>query len=486
MVALMRCFLVFMLVVSAVATGQASVRYTPVERAWLELLSRPVPGTASVYFHVVHRFGVDDIPFNRVIALKSGPDCWFLLDGTERVYRLLRGEGGPYLQRVDSTVHDGGHNMVTAFMRRDTVFRLGGYGFWRTRDHFTWFDERTGRWQRLASASNLPSTLSIHQYDDKADALYLAGARRHLPHEHFRDELWDSLYRFDFGRRRWSNLGRLSEVEIFRAIIADPVINTTVTRFGVFRFSDQHTRLADLAGGRLMRLREGDARVLRPFYESRKQEHEHPRNWVHLGDSLFMVSWTERSARLVGIPFGRDLFEDTVGASLRLVERARSPSARSWSSVLADGLMVLAGLVLAGVLFAATGPGRLLRLRFRTLPPGVADVEGLLADFLEQLKPAERVLLANLLREARAGRSVGTDAVSHWLGMARRGPELQKIARNRAWQQINSSFRLLLRVEGDLVERVRDLHDRRLVTYRVSEVWADRLAAALEKRGEGG
>lgn len=469
--------------------SMAGVVYTPAERAWLDLLSRPVGGTASVYFIHDHRFGVGDVPFDRAIALKSGPECWFLFDGTDRVYRLMRGQAGPYLQRVDSTVHAGGFFKAMVFMRRDTIFRLGGYGFWRTKGFFTWFDGRTGRWKPYASASGLPSTLTLHHYDAAADVLYLAGAREHKPHENFRDQLGDSVYRFDFAHRAWSNLGRINPRGSVLTTIQDPTDMTAITSLGVIWVMLENTVLYDFVGNRTLKVRDRSKMLFYQFQDPRLIRLKYRRNFVQLGDSLFMVGWTDSSARAVGIPLGLDMFQEEPQESISMEGRAAVSSASAWPSRVADGLLVTVLLLLVGAGFSATAPGRRLRLRIlgsRGIGVGLAGTEaaGSLVFFVQQLRPQERSLLANLLRASAEGRSAGTDELNRWLGMARQATELQKIARNRALQQINSAFRLSMRVEGDLVERVRDIRDRRQVFYHVSDVYAAQLTEALAANGE--
>jgi hypothetical protein len=211
------------------------------------------------------------------------------------------------------------------------------------------------------------------------------------------------------------------------------------------------------------------------------------RNWIQLGDSLFMLRWTDSSAGLVGIPIRRDMFEDEAFESIWMEGRDETTPLSTWPLRLADGLLVALFLLLAAGGFAVTGPGRRLRLRFRGSRPNGPDLAGSTGSmnvFLQNLKPSERQVLVNLLRASHEGRSVGTEELNRWLGMSRRGTELQKITRNRALQQINSTFRLSMRVDKDLVERVRDLRDRRLQSYRVSEDFAAPLAEAMAANGE--
>ncbi len=327
----MKRLLVFSLAMWMWCPSLAGHGYTPAERVWLDLLSRPTPGTATVYFAMNHRFGVTDVPFDHAIALKNGPVCWFLFEGTERVYRLMRGKEGPYLHRVDSTFHAGGLFSVTAFLRRDTIFRLGGYGFWRTRDFFTWFDVRAGRWERLSTASTLPSTRTLHQYDAEDDALYVAGARVHKPHENFRDELWDSVYCFDFGRRTWSNLGRINPSGVVREVLPDVINYVTITSFGLIKVSFDNTVLVELPGNRVFRLRDREKILFYQFNDPHPDRFKFKRNWIQLGDSLFMLRWTDSSAGLVGIPIRRDL-RDRRLQSYRVSEDFAAPLAEAMAA----------------------------------------------------------------------------------------------------------------------------------------------------------
>jgi len=273
---------------------------------------------------------------------------------------------------------------------------------------------------------------------------------------------------------------------VVRDLLPDVKYCTAITPFGSVMMSDDKPLLLDLSGNRVQRLGNAAMMGMNAFADPKFFKDKYKRNWALVGDSLFMVRWTDTSARLVGIPMRRDMFEDEVLESIWMVGRAEAPSPSAWTHWLTDAVLATSLLVLSLAGFAATGPGRRLRVRLRVSRSRGGDLyaERNLRIFLLHLRLSERVLLANLLRASGEGASVGTDELNRWLGMSSKGMELQKMARNRALQQINSTFRLTMQVEEDLVERVRDLRDRRLVSYRVSEGYATALAEALASIGE--
>jgi len=466
----------------------------PVERVWLDLLMRPVRSTTTCYFPRVYRFGLHDVDFSNAVVLKSAAGCWFLLDGTDRVYRLERGSDGPYLKRVDSSSHSGSNFHMIAFLRHDTLYRVGGYGFWRTRRGITWFDGSTGTWKLWSGAPSLPTTHTVYRYDAASDALLLAGVWLTRPHEHFRVEFWDSLYRLDFRRNRWENLGMLDRRDLsFTAVINTPVLHLAVGPYGTVKVKGGATFLLDLPRNAIMPLREGEGMGLVGLEEpSGGTDMGFNRCFLMLDDSLFTVVVSDSAVSVKAVHLPVAMFD--TAAARPLVARGGVGGGRPGG----DGRVWVAvwGLVLvvfAGYLWRRPLQEAFMRHLVRRRPTAAVstdasdalDLSGtssaeVLRHFAASLRHPQRLLLENIVQAWLTGRPAGTEDLNRWLGLTRKPASLQKVVRSKALHAINADFRMAVKADVDLIERVRDPQDKRVLIYRVQDRYAEAIAAALQ------
>jgi hypothetical protein len=95
------------------------------------------------------------------------------------------------------------------FVRNDTIFKFGGYGYWSARNFFTYFSESTKEWEfysinprsYLPPGFNEPNTTLIN------DKLYLTGGTSVDPHNGLSREPNNNVWRFDFTTKLWTDLG---------------------------------------------------------------------------------------------------------------------------------------------------------------------------------------------------------------------------------------------------------------------------------------
>lgn len=102
-------FMACMLLCAASVSGQ--IRPTnPMERAWLELLTRPVPGRTTCNLPLNLRFGLNDLPFDYTVALKKRGHVSLAPRGNRP--RLSGGKGCPgSLSQTDRLDHPPGRKL---------------------------------------------------------------------------------------------------------------------------------------------------------------------------------------------------------------------------------------------------------------------------------------------------------------------------------------------------------------------------------------
>ena len=86
------------------------------------------------------RFGVTPKLANGVSLLKKKDKIYLQLLGSGRLYQIQKQGRGKYeFIRLDSTFHTGSNFGSINFFYKYTLFKLGGIGFWKIKNFFTFF-----------------------------------------------------------------------------------------------------------------------------------------------------------------------------------------------------------------------------------------------------------------------------------------------------------------------------------------------------------
>ena len=116
------------------------------------------------------------------------------------------------LERLDHCFYKGYNFGSFEFMRKDTLFSFGGYGFWNFNNTQTFFDKKNKEWTPYRSKNFGPKSIKagINGYDAKRDVFYsgwnldedllIDGERKSS----------SSFYSFDFKTKKWTRLGELN------------------------------------------------------------------------------------------------------------------------------------------------------------------------------------------------------------------------------------------------------------------------------------
>ena len=140
-------------------------------------------------------------------------------------YTLSSNIGGSILKikgdsifRIDNSYE---HKMQLGsleFIRNDTLFRYGGYGFFEHRNFFTFYDKNVNGWEHLdVNGGIIPERISDFIYHFNKDKLYISGG--YIFDKLKKDIKYPNLksYLFDFNSKEWSIIGDLN-TSVFNSI----------------------------------------------------------------------------------------------------------------------------------------------------------------------------------------------------------------------------------------------------------------------------
>jgi hypothetical protein len=163
------------------------------------------------------RFGVPTKLTNGTSLLKKKDTIYLQLMGSGRLYQIQKQGKGIYnLIRLDSTFYAGSNFGCINLLYKDTLFQLGGVGFWNIKNHFTFYSKKTHEWEFFTTKQTLPVYQSpekgiIHYTDQEKGKLYLSNSINRLEFPaSLNTSLTDTCSVFDFKEKTWKNLGRIN------------------------------------------------------------------------------------------------------------------------------------------------------------------------------------------------------------------------------------------------------------------------------------
>lgn len=111
--------------------------------------------------------------------------------------------------RIDRSFQHRKQFQASQFVHRDTLFRYGGYGFWRANNFFTYFDKMTKEWEyyRIDGFQFPPEAYGGPCFL-LGDTFYSFGGREVDKFTGLGGQKNNDIWTFDFTTRKWTNLGK--------------------------------------------------------------------------------------------------------------------------------------------------------------------------------------------------------------------------------------------------------------------------------------
>jgi hypothetical protein len=147
---------------------------------------------------------------NNFFRINQGKDLLFTINGSQKVYQYTPATQN--LSRLDKTIHQGYNYHSSQFMRKDTLFSIGGYGFWQFNNIVTFFDKNLSEWSLVKTNGQKPSSIvdGFRGYDKEEEVFYTAGSMA-VDSDYKNERTYSNeAYRLDFKTLTWEFLGTVN------------------------------------------------------------------------------------------------------------------------------------------------------------------------------------------------------------------------------------------------------------------------------------
>ena len=389
--------------------------------------------------------------YNQIIV-RDSTGLYILIDGTGRVYRAtaLKGQNITF-ERIDSTHFYGYNGYALIFSFGDTLFSLGGGGFWRKNGQLRYFSPEHLEWNIIPLNTEIPIHEVIHYNNTTSKFIYYL----QVPYQddatgkEFTDY---SMYSLDLNTRINHKLGLLHNNLLRLNTENKRYVNIPYLKGAMVGFGKLNDYLLCFQDNAVYKLK--NPKLVEDFYFNSFQAFV--TNLFSIGDRVYYTYSNDSLYKLHSFQIS---MKDFVKEPYPLYH----PRESMINTKYAWGGFLFFLLSLASFLyFKKRRTGTLYSIQNEV--DNIDQVEREMA-----FNTIEEDLIGKMLIASRSKKQFSVDDINMVLGLGRKTLEIQKKGRTEAINRINHKFRVIYQVKVDLIERMRSEEDRRFYRYIISE-----------------
>ncbi|RVU25573.1 hypothetical protein EOJ36_03915 [Sandaracinomonas limnophila] len=151
-----------------------------------------------------------DCNYFNINEFKLGDKNIISIIGTSLVYQFVHQNNIFTLIRLDKSTFKGYNFFAYQFVRKDTLYSIGGYGFWHYSKELTYFDEKNKGWEIYKYNNDGPAevTYDVCGYDVKSDGIWTLNFISPEQLKEGKNE--QKLYFYSFKDKLWEEKGRIN------------------------------------------------------------------------------------------------------------------------------------------------------------------------------------------------------------------------------------------------------------------------------------
>ncbi len=389
--------------------------------------------------------------------------------------RLLKLDSSGKLERIDRSIFGGERFGAEVFVFRDTLFSIGGYGFWQVNGALRYFEEKTREWSILRTNDHSSIANGVNGYyffDKKAGKLYCIF--REYPQEYLIQENQKKqdeqllLQILDLRTKQWNKKPLVINSFIGREIADLRVIHKS--NAGLFVQSKFHSQTFEMDFEQNA-LFEIDDEFVTQMGQLNKSI---PFHLLFLSDSSISFFDLEK-----------DSLAQLNTRTLRKQKKAvlyKEVDSYSDLGTQEQLILVLIILNLVTAVCFVIFYGKVKR-RFRRSQKTTEEMVNhpvflerkKMTHFINLLNDLELQIVNTLSKNHKAGKNTSIDEVNKLIGIDKRPYKIKNNIRAEVLKIINKKFMDFSNVTEELIERERSDFDKRYFEYKLNERYSNKL-----------
>ncbi len=418
---------------------------------------------------------IKEYPFNTMPQnlIKNGNGLFVFVNSSGRLYQANRNGDSIEFNRIDSTIYFGYDCGSYPFSYNDSIYTLGGYGYWRINGQLRVFINQTKQWDIVKLNEEIPllwgNSTDMIWYDTKDRKIFIGYGT-------IRDEavktngLNEASYLYnvcalDLVTKDWQKLGTLSNY--FRE--KKPLLkDITSSPWGQLAALGNKLIIIDYANNRVLSLKPPVEDVVNSLVAAAAYS-----NLYYFKDSTLFF----------GNIFKNNL--DSIQLQLSDFIVSGEKIYTTDSSFSKNFLIFIGCIVIIGITILVIRNKRKKNKSLNEKLPFQSTVEKF--QMKETLKAQtvydekELQLLMLIVNHSLQGRTTSVDELNNCLGVTRKNVEIQKKQRSDTIMSINKKYHFVTISQEDLIQKKRSEPDKRAFEYFIEYSKAKEVLDFLNK-----
>ncbi len=406
-------------------------------------------------------------------VINNKGEIWLTQNGSNKVYKL---EEDGKAKRLDRTINRGFNFGAINIFYKDTLYSIGGYGFWQTTGSIRYFNPNSGEWDIVRNIKNVPIASGINaicHYDKVHGKLFVIYTPTRPEYEKY-DENTDEevlMQCFDFREKSWwDNAKQLN-----------PKIAKKITDFSLIQNYGQTAIISSKVNGKVMSVNFNTNKIYDVDYKYHtelKQLLNSRNNYISytVNEKLYINDLDANTILYSSIkPNQLSSYQET----FYINERYKFGGSKMPWLPISIIFNISLGIIIFFILHLQKKRKELL------LNLGTDDNNGQqrenknTKEYLQNLTNIEIDLLKLLLKNNLNNEKTTVSQINKILGTEKKENKIQNNIRGEAIISINSKFMSFALVKDNLIERQRVEFDKRHMEYFVNERYINRFSLKM-------
>ncbi len=379
-----------------------------------------------------------------------------LKNGTGKIYEFKNNA----FSRLDQTVYQGSNFGAINLISKDTVYSIGGYGFWNTSGIVKFFNQATNEWYMHQSNEYVPVAAGVNAipyYDVKKNTLYVLyvfnGPEYITTQKSATNQI--EIQALDLNTKKWLNKPKILNPNI--AVQLSQISNWVPTKHGLFIQTQQEPPLViDFSNDEVKILSENK---LIEYVQSKNK----------LGKTIEFYSdaglhfYNPLMDSIINIEIApKDLSKSSIPLTIQKSETSSEIIDTYHNSIIAS-LAAFSFILISIIVFQH------YKIKNKKYALLISKNNGSYSDFINGLMPMEWDLIKMIYENSLTNSKTTAEEINKVLGLESKPLKIQNNQRADVIFTINEKFKAKINKESDLIVRERMEEDKRLFEYSINK-----------------
>jgi hypothetical protein len=372
--------------------------------------------------------------------------------------------------RLDKTQFEGYNYGSAVFFYNDTLFNIGGYGFWNTTGAIRYFDTVGGEWNIIKTNKNISFSRGVNAisfYDENTSKLHVIFTK-YSPEYIQNKNIPQTLYYqcLDMKTKFWLDNSRIIN-ESFASSLDDlKILNETSGGVLMTSKKNEKTLYVDFSNNKIFSL---DDQFITSYLQI-----------LHNRDVYLSIS-KEKGFKIY------DITNDTI-INFNVINKITSSlpdkiyredysNYINWRHL--PIIIIFLLLILIIYLFSIIHKRKLLG-NFKTTESNQINSSDFI-NFTNSLNDVEKDVLSLLISNSLSEKKASVEEINKVLGLEKRAYKIQNNIRAQIITSINKSFSAYINTKDQLIERERSNFDKRYFDYAINRRFLHKLSNKLKE-----